>query len=210
MKRILLGLLLSVFVFSLQAQVKLGAKLGGNLSNINEKLNIFGFENKPSFHAGGFAQFSFSEGFLFQGELLYSRKGASFKDDFSSFSNEEINYTLSYLNIPLLVGFKPVENFSILLGPEIGYLLNARIKNKNVNNDLNKLFDLNDFDLGIALGVDYQLENGIGFGVRYIHGITKAEDSKVRFTDPSGINLSSDNYWKNRTLQLYISYAFLR
>jgi hypothetical protein len=203
-------LLLSLITFStLQAQVKLGAKVGGNLTTLDESGDIFfatEFERKVEFHFGVFTQIQLSEHFLFQPELLYNRKG-TFANAHSPNKNDE-DYDLNYLNLPLLLGYSPIENFNILVGPEVGYLLNAKIRDNSSDSDVTERF--NQKDVGIAIGLEYQMDAGLGFGIRYTHGLSYVENLNVTRTNVDGTQDELNSKWKNRTFQLYISYAFLR
>lgn len=125
-------------------------------------------------------------------------------------NTEKSDYNFNYLNLPLLVSYNPVKNFRVLLGPEVGYLLSARIRGEDFDSNAKEIHDLSNFDVGIATGLDYQFGNGLGIGIRYVHGFIKIqEDNLITSVSGNSTNLP-ESTWRNRTFQLYISYAFLK
>lgn len=105
--------------------------------------------------------------FFFQPELLYSIRGYRYPE--SNFSNGG-RVTFGYITAPLLVGYKPAKNFSILAGPEIGYMVRARSRADGSTNDIisaiNRRFNV-DADAGVAWNIssDLTLDARFSFGV---------------------------------------------
>lgn len=216
MKKSILSFVFLILITSVgYAQVKVGAKLGGSLNALRtsdelDDVDDFDpndlFENRLNLQAGVFAQLKLADKFVFQPELLYKSKVQTMMD-----ANEggELGdkFKTSYLAIPVLVGFQPVENLSILLGPEVGLALSAEFEAQGVSLDVKDNLE-SQLDLGLSLGVDYQLDLGIGFGVRYNHGLNKTL-SFPEVLDPSNpqpINLD----YKGRELSIYVTYSFLK
>src|SRR5690606_16849173 len=111
-----------------------GLKAGLNLSNLSAGNNTQ--EIKPSFHAGGFIEIplSYYKKFGVQIELLYSNQGYKGKeyevrDEITSKvteTNKLENVSLHYLNLPIMFKYYFKDNFSVELGPQIGFLMDAK------------------------------------------------------------------------------------
>ena len=96
MKKIILSALaVFVFGFTNAQEVKFGLKGGLNVANITG--DIEDNSSKVGFHVGGFAEIKVSEKFSVQPELLFSTQGTKF-----DFEGTNVNFNLSYLNIPIM------------------------------------------------------------------------------------------------------------
>jgi hypothetical protein len=180
------------------AQVNIGAKAGLNLSTAK---NIATDNNKAKWgaNAGILAQFNIQKKFMIQPEVLYSAKGFKFS---TQSGNGTLNF--SYISIPILAGFRPSEKFTVLLGPELGFLTKANSKFEGTNNDVTENF--RKFDLGIDIGIAYTIKNGWGIEFRYNHGFDDLVD--VTITDTLGNEIGTDKRGSNRVLQLGLFYKF--
>ena len=154
MKKIFLTAL-AVFAFgSVSAQeVTFGAKAGVNFSNFSGDADLDG---TTGFYVGGLADISFSESFSFQPELLYSIEGAK-------------DASLSYLRLPLMAKYNLSESFSLLAGPNIGFLMGGDEAIKDAAKSL---------DYGLGLGTMYKLESGLFFEARYNLGLANINDDE--------------------------------
>jgi Outer membrane protein beta-barrel domain len=106
--------------------INFGAKLGANSSNVyDSKGQDFIANSKAGLTFGGFVQIPISSFIGIQGEILFSQKG--FKGKGTLLSNP-YNYTrtTNYLDIPILLALKPVEAFTVVLGPQYSYLLSEK------------------------------------------------------------------------------------
>jgi hypothetical protein len=160
-----------------------GPKVGFNVSHIffsgddTETLQEMS-GMKISTHIGGFVEIVFNEYFSVQPELLYTVKGARFRDG----ADEEYKsaFVYKYITLPVIAKYYIKERISIEGGPYVSYLLSA----KNV--EINGLFssnlgseaaaidlkgDMNTIDAGIALGVGYMTKSGFYFSTRYEFGL---------------------------------------
>ncbi|HBG71589.1 MAG TPA: PorT family protein [Bacteroidales bacterium] len=136
MKKLIL--LSSVFVFMFgfgQAQessidkrssLTFGAKIGLNYSNVyDSEGEEFDADAKFGLASGLFVCIPVSEYLGIQPEILFSQKG--FKATGSVLGSEySFTRTTNYLDIPLMVAFRPSEFFSIVAGPQYSYLLSRK------------------------------------------------------------------------------------
>lgn len=157
-KSIFICFFLLIYV-SINAQVSI--KIGGNYNNLVDD-NIL--ENKKplfSTQIGGSIRllpFKESSKFSIQAELLLQQKG--YKQELNG---EKYKLSLNYITIPLLLNFKPTNNFSIHGGFAFNHLINTNRKRGNdtyTQNDLAINFGMAAFEnkkVSIYLRTSYGL-----------------------------------------------------
>ncbi|GHV02786.1 hypothetical protein FACS1894159_11750 [Bacteroidia bacterium] len=204
MKKVILILAAAALTVSASAQdFSWGVKAGANLATVT---NTDGAELKPSIYLGAFAEWKFTDLIGFAPELVYSRQGTS------GSSSEDLGggvtvdaktkMRLNYLNVPLTVKFYVVDNLSIDVAPQVGFMLNAKAHVKatsagtsaTVNQDLGDQF--NKIDFGVGLGATYNIEK-IFVQARYNLGLANlAKD------------YDGDDKPKNGVIQIGVGYRF--
>ena len=196
MKRFLLTPLLVFFIVFSQAQIRYGLEAGLNLATVQNE----GVDHKArvDFRAGGFGQLPLTDQWVLRPGLQYSRKG--FRAPATQFSGEA-TVGLSYIALPLLLGFQPTEKMTILFGPEAGFLTGARSKIDNRENDLSNIY--RKFDLGLDLGLVYMLNKRLGLDLRYNYGFKDL--LHVVYTDRNGNIIGQGKAGANRVLQIGLS-----
>jgi hypothetical protein len=156
-----------------------GLKGGLNFATIGG--DAAGVKSKTDFHVGFFFLTMESEKFGVQPEFIFSRQGAQA-------SGVKINY--DYVNVPVMFNYYPEENFFIQGGPQLGLLINAKIKDGDGSIDVKN--QLTSLDLSLGLGCGYQSGSTI-IGLRYNIGLTDtASDAPGKYP--------------NRVLQLSIGF----
>jgi hypothetical protein len=162
------GLLLFVCAIAIatvsQAQVRFGLKAGVNLASLSGDND--GLKMKIGFNAGALAKITVSEAFSVQPELVYSAQGAKADE-----GDGKLN--LSYINLPILAQYN-TSGFTIEAGPQFGFLMSAKQKIGDVEDDIKD--DLKGLDLGLAIGVAYATESGFGVNARYNLGLSNMID----------------------------------
>lgn len=115
---IILSMLICVSVMKLSAQFRLGAEVGMNTSS----LAIISNFHRMGVTGGLSMDYLFKNGVMLQSGLLYSRKGASGLWDEYNYSSDlrQANFKLSYIEIPLMVGYRIPLKKDIYLVPAIG------------------------------------------------------------------------------------------
>jgi opacity protein-like surface antigen len=211
MKKILILSLALVLGIGATAQVKFGVKAGLNLSSLSDvKASAQGNSDDflksdgmtVGFHAGGFVNFSFGQYIGLQPELLFSMQGSKIDGDATA--------TLDYINIPVLVDIKPFENFSVLVGPQIGFNIYKSISGNGETlsgSDLDEYFEaalgkkpFQSFDFAAVVGVQYTFIEHLTVGARYNIGLTNA----FSFSE-SGVDVKG---WKNNVIQVSVGWTF--
>ena len=185
MKKLLLIFAISLgFTTATLAQdATFGGKAGLNIASLTgDDSNADG---TIGFFLGGYGTFMLSDEFALQGELLFSQQGA---DDFS----------LSYINIPVLAKYYVSEEISLHFGPQLGILVAAE------NDDFVK-----PTDFSLALGGEYQLESGLSFNLRYAFSLTSIGEEFTTPAIPPFIPASTVDFnLRNSVIQIGVGYAF--
>jgi hypothetical protein len=184
---ILTFVLVTVIVMGSYAQgFHIGIKGGANIVKIGGE--SFNDEFKFGYSLGGFAEINFTKEWGIQPELLWNQSktttSTSFQQIYEGVAGQDI--TLNYLNIPLLLTYRPVPILSLQAGPQFGILLN---QTDNLFENGQNAFKSGDFSL---LGGAQLNLGGFRAGARYFIGLNNIND------------LGSQDKWKNQGFQLYV------
>jgi len=189
-KTLLLAIGITLATLS-HAQVTFGVKGGLNLSGVQGK-DAPGTSAMVGFHAGIQAgiplKAKLPNGDLsLQPELFYSTEGAKMKVEAQGDGDEIIETTakghLNYLNLPVLLQWRHPSGFLAQTGPQLGYLLSAKLKAEGGSTDVKDEFKKTNLSWVIAVG--YAIHEGkIGFNLRYNFGFTKL--AKATDGEPAG------------------------
>ena len=196
MKANLLLLLIAALSFSnLHAQsIHLGIKGGANVN----KLTGQSFTDKFSFgyHIGGFIEIGIGKKLSLQPEVFVSQIKQDTSSQFRAIYNNLLgvapsNIQLSYLNLPILLGYKLSDQFSIQLGPQYSILMN---QNANLLQNGKNAFKNGDFSVlgGLQLEVSkFRIYGRYAIGLNNLNDIDKKDE------------------WKNQSLQIGIGLTIL-
>lgn len=174
------------------AQIRVGVQVGANLANLSGS-DVTNNSVKVGVNGGVFVRLGLSDQFSIQPALLYSMKGAKFKDD-----SLTSNFNSNYLEIPINARyqFSSDGGFNVFLGPYVGILMSAKQGDVDV-----KSFE-NTTDFGLNVGLGYELEGGFGISAQYGLGFANIEKS----VDVLGTSTSPSV--KNAVIGINLSYAF--
>ena len=159
MKKLLLTAIIVLFtVISTSAQ-SFGAKAGLNIANVSGDVE----DNKAllGLNVGVFAEFELSDWVFLQPEILYSAQGVELKEEGVSF-----DFEMDYLNIPVMFKFEVADDFNLEAGPQIGFLLSAKLLGVDVKDQMETV------DFGANLGFSYDFTENLFVGARYNIGLT--------------------------------------
>lgn len=180
-------------------EVTYGVKGGLNVAKLigGEK----GFDARGGFHIGGFVEIKISEKFYIQPELLFSQQGT--KGTFTEFDGWqiyelEVTAKYDYLNIPIMGKFAVTKEFSLLAGPQIGFLISAKqkVEVESTSLEIDVKDGLKKLDLGINFGAGYDFTNNLFAEVRYNLGLREiGKEAEVLVG-------------KNGVIQISIGYKF--
>ena len=149
---------------------------------------------------GGYVAFNLFDSFYLQPEALFSMKGTKQNDPgYGGEGRLEEKFTLTYLDIPILAGFR-IHRVHLLAGPYLGLYIANRVSSEYKGGPLDgekdqrelrdDLFESN--DLGLIFGAGYSLSK-LYFEGRYVLGL-----GNVRSPNEDNIEL------KNRVLQFML------
>ncbi|WP_333599951.1 porin family protein [Flavobacterium sp.] len=135
------------------SDMKFGVKAGYTNSTFTGDTPS-GLKANGGFYIGGLVDFSVSETFHVQPELLYSIEGA--KDN-----------KLNYLRIPIMAKYYIMEGLNLQAGPELAF----KAGGDDIKDQAKSL------DYGLGIGAAYELESGLMFDARYNLGLANIDDS---------------------------------
>lgn len=192
MKKVILVFAFATFMFgSIFAQkssadfrekLTFGVKAGANLSNVYDSQGEqFNADPKLGLAAGVFVALPLGKYFGIQPEILFSQKG--YKGSGSILGSDySFSYTSNYIDVPLLLAFKPISLITVVVGPQYSFLVKDNytfnsalinvdqeyeFENDNIRkNTLSFLggidFNLNRIVIGTRVGWDLQANKGDG------------------------------------------------
>lgn len=147
------------------SQIQIGVRGGLNISNVVGK-DVEEADFKLGPHVGPFLRVKAGDRIIIQPEVLFSMKGTSYSN-----GNAKWSQRLNYIDIPLMVGFKPTDGFGILLGVQPSLLVGAKQtfefngkKTSETSTD-----GLSKFDFGAVAGLQFQTESGFDFSKHEEH-----------------------------------------
>ncbi len=223
MKKLLLLLVAIIAGTTIYAQgIQLGAKAGLNIAGYHGE-DAKGGAPLYSYHAGAVAKIMITEKFSVQPELLYSQSGSKIVDrkgitqvdlgggavvNATTVSNGDTK--VNYLNVPIMLKYNFYSGFNLELGPQFGYLLSKKtfttsdviLEGKTLKSGVEKedtnTDDLTKLDIGINVGLTYQLEYGLFLSARYNYGLNNYYKKTNEYNDDL----------KNQMIQFSLGYMF--
>jgi hypothetical protein len=196
MKKVILSIaLLTGISAAAQAQsIKYGLKAGASLTSFSGS-DSDGSKSKFGFNGGVLANFAFNDLISLQPEVLYSMKGA--KEDGS-----DLRLNLNYIDVPVLVKVATgATGLFFELGPQVGFLASAKLKDDSNSADAKSV--VKSVDFGYAAGLGFQAESGPMVGLRYNGGFTKVGKNATL----NGYTLEAGDA-RNSAFQLYVGFMF--
>lgn len=151
-------------------------------------------DSRTSFHVGALAEFPLAEIFSIQVEALYSGQGFKYDFQVPLGENEEVEYQLDYINVPVLAKVYVMQGLSLEVGPQFSFKVNEEIDGDPTDDegDVN-LNEAEDFEVGLAAGITFETQMGLFATGRYNMGLTEI----VKDTDI-----------KNSVFQIGVGYKF--
>lgn len=106
----------------------------------------------------------------FTAGLGFSLQGGGYREEETGFSGD---LQLGYINLPLIYTYTSNKGLYGEIGLQPAYNIIAKDKYGGESYDFKD--GVNDFDLGVPVGVGYQFKNGLCIGVRGTFGLLKME-----------------------------------
>ena len=181
-----------------------GVRAGISMSQISGD-DLSGF-HKLGAYAGGYVQWRFiqSERWALQPELNFNMKGSSSylkADKNGNLVGQKYVLSLYYLEVPLLVKFRPFKGMDIELGPSFGVLFAET--ERDANGIMPARMPFRYLELSGLAGVSYLIKEHYGISFRYAHSLIP-----VRVHDGHHSYYRLDRKQYNSTLLLSFFYQF--
>ena len=182
--------------------VSFGFKAGTNYSNVyDEQGNDFVADGKFGLAAGGFVTIPFGKIIGIQPEILFSQKGFKSSGTYLG-STYSMTRTTDFIDVPLLLAVKPVEQVTLLFGPQFSYLLKQKdeFTGGTISSTQQQEFDNNDITkniLALTGGADFNVDS-------FVLGMRAGWDIKTNEGDGN----SSTPRYKNMWYQATVGYRF--
>gem|GEM_PF-849699 len=189
MKKIIFIALLSGLAVATQAQhARFGVQAGGMLTTANRNSKgISNLENKfaRGVYAGGLVEFSFkrrTDKFKLQLEAYYSYMTIGHSYTLAGENRTDMGRA-HMLSIPVLAKYFFTPSFSLYAGPAVSYNISSREETTGTtdHSGLTPIadYDVNIFQLGGVMGVNYYICKGLFVAARYHALITDYYKSEV-------------------------------
>ncbi len=184
MKKGLFILMFMITATAATAQSSFGVKAGLNYGDNGEieysdvenagEDAVKGADGKVGYHFGVYYRGDLG-GLYLRPELLYTQTKSSYE-----YNNEEADYNISKLDLPVLLGIKVLGPVHIFAGPSFQYILENDFDGVTIG-DVE-----NEFTVGAQFGAGLQLGR-IGLDVRYERGLSENEAEVVEL-NTNGLN----------------------
>ncbi|HEY4618626.1 MAG TPA: porin family protein [Flavobacterium sp.] len=194
------------FAFTNAQDVKFGLKGGLNLSTWTGDTEGADLKSRVGFNAGGFALIKLSEKVSLQPEVVYSTQGTKIDNFTANVGGTDytgdINFNLSYINVPVMFKYYVAEKFNLGAGPQVGFLTSAESVTKLNGYSQTDTQDVKDsfetVDFGLNFGAGYDFDAHFSADIRYNAGL-----SNIAKTEPG-----DDTKMHNSVLSLSLGYKF--
>jgi opacity protein-like surface antigen len=172
--------------------VSFGVKLGANYSNTNfnagspKPSTPIATTWKAGFVAGFLVQVALPHKLAIQQEYLFSQVSGKIGD-------EETQYTLRYLSLPLLLKYTLVPRVTVVAGPQFDLLIQARQEVRDQSTDITH--DTEERSIGVAAGLELSLSKKLSLNARYLQGLNHigiGQRSTVREFKLQSVQLTLD------------------
>jgi len=196
MRKIILSLTI-ILATSSTAVFAQGFKFGIKAGTDIKKLTGKSFDDQFSYgyHVGVFTELRFTPKFGIQPEVYFSQvnidTSSHFSDVYSTSSFKQISTAqLKYINIPILLSFKPNKFVALQAGPQFGILMD---KGNTVLQNGKDAFKKGDFSMLAGLQLSFSKVRVYG---RYGIGLNNLND------------VDNKDKWKSQTVQIGLGLAF--
>ncbi|WP_452224548.1 porin family protein [Lacinutrix chionoecetis] len=192
-------LILSILFFSIllvnaQDDFYLGAKGGLNYSGFHTENGA----NTDNFGIaiGAFADIEVNALISIHAELLFNQKGGLIpvRDAMTDLPAYAINTKLSYIDLPVYAKLNFIDNFGVLFGPQIGFLINSKGEiesNDATNGEAIAFSNENSIDVALNAGLSYDISDRLLIQATYSYGL---------------MEVFEDVAYKNSVISLSIGY----
>ncbi|MBQ3364950.1 MAG: PorT family protein [Muribaculaceae bacterium] len=188
MKKVFVLIAAAIVCMSASAQFQFGAKVGFDMTHFWGEDAPTGVQ--PNYQVGLMMEYKFTPKFAIAPEVVFAAQGGKASEDFDDDDIPGIPGTVkangtfhtNYINVPVMLKFYATPNFSIDLGPQVGFNVYNKMtaSGKIASIEAKETIDLKDItktvDFGVGLGATYNLTNNAFVQARYTLGLTNVFD----------------------------------
>ena len=206
MKKITIALvcmLLTAGAAMAQKQFTFGPKIGVDYTHFWGKNAYHG--GQLNYQAGVFMEYRFTNRFSIAPEVVFAAQGGKYEvkdyNDGDGYFDAKFTENVNYINIPVMFKYYVTPALSIDLGPQLGinvyskYTVESKDKHLNIKETEDQKDDTKTIDVGVGLGLTYNIAKDVFVQGRYTLGLTEVFDK-------------SWDTGKNGNAQIAIGYRF--
>ena len=187
MKKALVLIAAAIVCMSASAQVQFGAKVGVDATHFWGKDTEHGM--KIGYQFGALMEYKFNPNFAIAPEVVFASQGGKFKIYEAENKKADNTFTTNYINVPVMFKWYATPNFSIDLGPQVGF--NVYSKYQVGDLDAEDIKDMTkSVDFGVGLGGTYNLTDNAFIQARYTMGLTDAFKGELNEAKNGNIQLA--------------------
>ena len=138
-----------------------------------------------NYQGGVFFEYRISDKFAIAPEIVFAAQGNKWSENYDIYDKEtgdvigEAKITMTdhvnYINVPVMLKYYVVPSLSIDLGPQVGYCIYSKytIDDDGVKNTGDEMNETKKVDVGVGLGLTYNIAKDVFVQGRYTMGMTK-------------------------------------
>jgi len=186
-----------------QKQFTFGPKIGVDYTHFWGKNAYHG--GQLNYQAGLFMEYRFTSRFSIAPEVVFAAQGGKYEvkdyNDGDGYFDAKFTENVNYINIPVMFKYYVTPALSIDLGPQLGinvyskYTVESKDKHLNIKETEDQKDDTKTIDVGVGLGLTYNIAKDVFVQGRYTLGLTEVFDK-------------SWDTGKNGNAQIAIGYRF--
>ncbi|ACU06376.1 MULTISPECIES: porin family protein [Pedobacter] len=165
-------------------KMRFGIKAGANLMKMGKVQfgdQLYSTDYRVGFQAGIYADLPMGGNFAFMPEATFTQKGGKLKETVSG-NTGEFDSKVSYIDIPVLIGYKASPELTVFAGPQVSFLLDQKSTIKSNGNEIVSSSSKENFEksiAGAAIGLGYAITPNINVNGRYTMDFQRAFKENV-------------------------------
>jgi len=197
-------------VTKMAVKPRFGIKAGANLAKLRPQSYPTGIDletnTHTTLHAGFLVNLPLGTGgFALQPEVLYNGQGSKMNlKTTTPATSQKFEQDMKFLTVPVMFQWKSTGGFFVETGPQIGFLLKAKVEGDGISQDEEENDDsYENFEFSWGAGLGYMSRIGLGIGARYNHGI-----SNLLKGETGGNNGGNEAELKSSVINIGLFYHF--
>jgi hypothetical protein len=148
-------------------------------------------KNRNGFYFGAGVDIPLGDFLSVEPALQYTQRGYGLKGNLNinqlkiDALNARATSQMHYVDLPLMLKVKPVKGLQVFAGPQVSYLVKNNLRAdvavlgfSLLKKDLDITDQFNRWDVGVAGGIGYEFDNGIGIAATYERGFNRLDNNQ--------------------------------